>query len=281
MQDFTLHTHTVGFDGHNTVAEMIDRAAALGMHAIGISNHFIVHPRVKESKMYAAACSKGRAWSDIYSASFDEVMARFIPHYAELERLAATAGIRVLRGMEVDWFDDDAWRDGFAEALRILRPDYLIGAKHFVEMDGALYNPHDWEHADVATQEKLLATYWDNVARAARSGLFHWMAHLDLPRKVGLGEDERWEMHENTALDAIAAANVGIEINTGGVGRFGAPYPSARILAGAAARGIPVIISDDAHAAAQIGRDFDVAVDAAREAGGIKFATLDEILRIR
>ncbi len=280
MQNFTLHTHTVGFDGRNTPREMVARAAECGMHTIGVSNHFIVHPRIKESKMYAAACAKGHAWSDIYASSFDEVMARFIPHYAEMEQIADAAGIRVLRGMEVDWFNDDAWRRDFDAAVRVLRPDYLIGAKHFVELDGVLYNPHDMEHAAPELQDRLLAAYWDNIARAAHSGLFNWMAHLDLPKKVGLGRDEKWVAHENAALDAIADAHIAIEVNASGIARMSEPYPSARILCGVVARKIPVILSDDAHRTEQIGYNFDVAGAFARDAGVTNFATVDQILNI-
>ncbi len=281
MQDFTLHTHSVGFDGHNTPAQMVARAAELGFRTIGISNHFIVHPRIKESQMYAAACTKGRAWSDIYSSSFDEVMARFVPHYADMASVAAASDIRVLRGMEVDWFDDDAWRAGFSAALRELKPDYLICAKHIVEFDGLLYNTHDMERAPVEIQNLVLAKYWENIGAAAKSGLFNFMAHLNLPKKVGLGDDAHWAAAENAALDAIARSNTAIEINTSGIGRFGTPYPSARILSGAAKRGVPILLSDDAHRAEQIGRDFDVAMSVAYATGVKRLASLDEILKLR
>ena len=41
MQKFSIHTHTVGYDGKNTVAEMIQHAIKLKREAIGISNHII------------------------------------------------------------------------------------------------------------------------------------------------------------------------------------------------------------------------------------------------
>ena len=48
MQNYTLHTHTVGFDGRNAVMEMVNRARELGLKTIGISNHFIVHLHIKK-----------------------------------------------------------------------------------------------------------------------------------------------------------------------------------------------------------------------------------------
>ena len=41
MQKFSIHTHTVGYDGKNTVAEMILHTIKLKREAIGISNHII------------------------------------------------------------------------------------------------------------------------------------------------------------------------------------------------------------------------------------------------
>ena len=81
-QDFTLHTHTIGCDGKNTPAEMVARATEMGMQAIGISNHFIVHPKIRESNFYPHAVRGG--YNQIYNSSFDEIMARFIPIYQEI-----------------------------------------------------------------------------------------------------------------------------------------------------------------------------------------------------
>ncbi len=271
MQKFTLHTHTIGFDGRSAPREMIMRAAELGMHTIGISNHFIVHPNIKSTPLYDAAVRGG--YNVMYTSSFDEVMARFVPHYAELENLASEFNIRVLRGMEVDFFDTPAWHRGFAAACRELRPDYLIGSAHFVEYNDVLCNVHDMKNAATHDQDAMLRQYWQNIANAANSGLFNWMAHLDLPRKVGLGTDDKWVPCENAALDAVAAAGIAIELNTKGM------HPSARILRGAATRNIPVFISDDAHVASDLGRDFDVAPDILAQSGVKILSDVDEILK--
>lgn len=85
MKKYTLHTHTIGFDGQNSVQDMVKRARELGFDTIGISNHLIVNPGVKESKMYLYAVHGG--YSTIYSSSFDEALSRFIPHYSELNRV--------------------------------------------------------------------------------------------------------------------------------------------------------------------------------------------------
>ena len=77
--------HTIGFDGKNSVPEMICRAKELGFKTVGISNHFIVNPNIKQSLMYSYSLRGG--YSNIYSSSFDEIMKKFVPHYEKIERL--------------------------------------------------------------------------------------------------------------------------------------------------------------------------------------------------
>ena len=121
-------------------------------------------------------------------------------------------------------------------------------------------NVHDLKKADAAKQELLLKKYWHGIACAAESGLFDWMAHLDLPKKVGLGQEEKWAESENRAVEACAKSNTAIEINTSYYRDFCyEPYPSNRILEMIKHEKVPVIICDDAHEVKNIGRHFDEA----------------------
>ena len=76
---YTLHTHTVGFDGRDSVQSMVNRARDLGFKTIGISNHFIVNPVIKNTKMYPYSVRGG--YSNIYSSSFEEALLRFMPPF--------------------------------------------------------------------------------------------------------------------------------------------------------------------------------------------------------
>lgn len=258
IQTYTLHTHTIGFDGRNTVSEMVNRAKELGFNTIGISNHFIVNPTIKLARMYTYSCIGG--YNHIYNESFDEAMTKFVPHYEEIERVKSdNPDLRILRGLEVDFFPESDWIKGFEKCMNVLKPDYLIGSCHFIKYNGGLLNSHDWKAADADAQDILLKTYWANVVNAAQSGIFTWMAHLDLPKKVGLGTEPKWAEYEHKAVDAIRKSNVAMEINTSfyKYKNSNEPYPSNRILN--MAHDIPVLISDDAHASDQIGRWFDLA----------------------
>ena len=270
---YTLHTHTVGFDGQNTIAEMVVASKRLGFSTIGISNHFIVHPNIKDSVMYRYAVM-GK-YDNIYSASFQEALDKFAKHYDEIEKVRAQyPQMQILRGMEVDFFNNSQWLAGFDKVIQYLKPDYLIGSAHFIEHNGLLLNTHDWRHADADMQKDLLETYWTNVANAASSGLFNWLAHLDLPKKVGLGGEDKWAIKENDAIDAAAKSKTAIEINTSFYDRADHPYPSVRILEMAKAANVPVLISDDAHNVNNLGRHFDKAEQLIRE---LKLKRFEEI----
>lgn len=258
MQNCSLHTHTINFDGQNTIKQMIETAQQRGIKTLGISNHFIVHNNVKNSKMYKYAIMGG--YEKIYSSSFEEVLGKFIPHYEELEKEASAAKIRVLRGMEVDFFNTLEWIKNFEKVVKELNPDYVIGSAHFISYKDQLLNMHDLERADANMQNMLLSNYWNNVAEAASSGLFTWMAHLDLPKKVGVGRDLKWQDYEFNTVSKIAEKGIGIEINTGlYTQECYEPYPSDRILQFVADLKVPIIISDDAHKAEQLKRHFEEA----------------------
>lgn len=280
-QDFTLHTHTNEFDGKNSASEMIDAARNAGFKTIGISNHFIVHPTIKQTKLYGASVAGG--YQSMYSTCFDEALAKFQPHYEELMKLQdKNPDIRILRGMEVDYFPTTQWRDGFAHACEILKPDYLIGSAHFVEYGGTVCNVHDMAVVDAKIRDEMLKIYWQNIKNLAESGLFNWLAHLDLPKKKKLGTGKKWDATKADIVATIARAKTPIEINTSGYKLgTGQPYPDDKIMKMIGEYDIPVLISDDAHHVNQIGMNMDWAYMQAYDCGIKTTLCLQKILDFR
>lgn len=274
MQKFSLHTHTIGFDGRNSEAEMLEKAKELGWSHIGFSNHFIVHRAIKEAPMYQYAV-KGN-YHNIYSSSFDEVIAKFEEHYKKIDELKKESDIKILKGMEVDFFAYPEWRENFEKARAHLKPDYLIGAAHFIEHNNTLYNSHDLKASSKAEQNQLLYRYWQNERAAAQSGLFTFMAHLDLMKKVGLGIEPEWAEEERKTIATIKNAGVLVELNTSYFKFGNEPYPGQRIMKMLAQENIPVLISDDAHAVSQLGGNFAIAKEMAKNCGITRFAEIAE-----
>lgn len=172
----------------------------------------------------------------------------------------------VLFGIETDFYEGcekflGEWlpRQGF---------DLVIGSVHYIEGWG-FDNPserHVWDSVDVtATWRK----YFDLVGRMADSGLFDAVGHLDLPKKFGYRPpDKAIREIVQPALDRIAGAAMGIELNTSGLRKqVGEIYPSPLIVSLAREREIPICFGSDSHTPEDIGAGFDLALRLASEAG--------------
>lgn len=274
-QDFSLHTHTIEFDGKNTAQDMIDVAKQYGVKTVGISNHFIVHPDIKKTKFYTPAVLGG--YANMYNSCFDDAVSQFDAHYKELERISKQSDIKILRGMELDLFDSHDWHNGYLRAVKTLKPEYIIGSAHFIEYGGCLCNIHDIKHAQPDDQEKMLKAYWEKIQWIARSGLCTFLAHIDLPARLGLGTDEKWADIEQESVAVIAKSKIPVEINTALYKHKTNPHPSPRIMKMCADNKIPMFLSDDAHHVSQVCQYFDDAKQYAENLG-VNLVGLNKIL---
>jgi len=243
MNDY--HVHSAFSDGRGDVDGFVGRAHELGLAEIGFAEHLV--PRALDSDGYGLPASR-------------------IPDYVRAVRAAGEdTAVRVLLGAEIDYAPGAE-----AELDRLLsqaRFDYVIGAVHFT--DGfafdlpSLADDPRWEDPDA-----LYRSYWDTVARAASWGRFDVVGHLDLPKTFGRRPSAPMGAAEDAALEAVRQAGLAIELNTSGLrSSAGEAYPAPSLLARAARMGIPLTFGSDAHAAADVGRDFGRAVVLARAAG--------------
>jgi len=177
---------------------------------------------------------------------------------------AKRRGLSVKLGIEVDYFPGIE-----AELAELLAPypwDYVLGSVHFV--DGF---PVDQEPGLV---HKLPAgeawrRYFVWLRNAARSGLFDVLSHPDLIKFFGVRapDEETHYLHVETA-DAIEAAGVCVEVSAAGLHKpVGELYPDRPLLEACHVRGIPITLASDAHEAANVGREVELAVALAREVG--------------
>ncbi len=269
--NYSLHTHTIGFDGQNSVEEMVNRAIQLGFSVLGFSNHFIVHPYIKQSRMYKYAETGG--YANIYSETVDEVLARFIPHYQQVRALQFKyKNIKLLCGMEMDLFNYPGWADNVNHAVRILQPDYVIGARHFLEWtNNSVLNIHDIKNAPEQESGQLLRAYYQQFDYGFVDLIMHqikfnisFFAHFNLPQKLGLNDDRM----ENYVLKRFSLMGIPIELNTSLIKNGNYPVSSRlKTFESISKTGVPVIISDDAHKVSQIGNHFDDILNLAQQSG--------------
>lgn len=186
------------------------------------------------------------------------------------EMVAAIQGCdghpEVLFGIEADYYE--GCEDVLTKWLSVHEFDFVLGSVHFINEWG-FDNPderHVWDSVDVAATWR---DYFEAVSKLAATGLFDAVGHLDLPKKFGYrpSESALKEM-VRPALDGIAEARMGIEINTAGLRKpVKEIYPSLEVLAMARKLAIPICFGSDAHSPAEIGAGFDLAVRLAKKAG--------------
>ena len=230
-----LHVHTTFSDGVNTPEEMVRAAVAMGLSAIGFSDH--AHTPFDESWCMAAGAA---------------------PRYrAEIARLkAAYAGkIEILCGIEQDLYSDTP-TEGY---------DYVIGSVHYIRKDG-VYLPVDEtpELLRAAADEHfggdlyaLCEAYYDAVRQVPEATGATIIGHFDLITKflerVPLFDPAhpRYVAAWQGAADALLATGLPFEINTGAMSRGWrtSPYPAAEIRDYLRARGARFLLSGDSHSA--------------------------------
>lgn len=203
---------------------------------------------------------------DSYDPQHRMDMNDFLRYRDAVQEVRGSDAPAVLFGVEADYYP------GCERFLASWLPrqdfDLVLGSVHYIG-DWGFDNPAEadgWNTTDVCA---AWSAYFDLVGRLADTGLYDVVAHLDLPKKFEHrpNENEMKPMAER-ALDRIAGAGMGIEINTSGLyRRVREIYPSFQILRLAHERDIPVCFGSDAHEPSQIAAAFSAALELARSAG--------------
>lgn len=172
----------------------------------------------------------------------------------------------VLFGIEADYYE--GCERFLGDWLPAQGFDFVLGSVHFIEAWG-FDNPEDrhiWDSVDVLDTWR---TYFGLIERLAASCLFDAVGHLDLPKKFGYRPSDR-ELAEMAApaMDRIAEAGMGIEVNASGLRKpVGEVYPSVLLLSLAHEREIPICFGSDAHHPGEVGAGLDAALELALQAG--------------
>jgi histidinol-phosphatase (PHP family) len=175
-------------------------------------------------------------------------------------------GLTLRLGIEADFFPETV--DALRERLAPYPWDYVIGSVHYVDGFPIDENTRFWDALTPDEQNEKWRLYWVRIRQLAESGVYDFVAHPDLPKKFGHRPTVDVTPAIDAALDAIAAADMAIEINTAGWSLpAGEAYPSLELLRAARARDLPLLINADAHFPEFLTRNFDRARDLAREAG--------------
>jgi histidinol-phosphatase (PHP family) len=172
--------------------------------------------------------------------------------FQEARELSQDVGLRL--GIEIDFVPGEEERmDRFAAALPY---DYVIGSVHRVDGDEVD------RQTDLRVYERyetydLYEAYYANLREAALSGRFDVLGHPDLIKIFRRFPDKDITgMLEQTA-DAVAESGVVVDVNSAGLRKpVGEIYPSKKLLEMFHRRGVPIVLSSDAHAPEQVGMGY-------------------------
>src|SRR5215216_1080764 len=145
--------------------------------------------------------------------------------------------------------------------------DYVIGSVHRVENEEVDHPDHQ-EIYDRWDTYDLYEAYYENVRAAALSGRFDVLGHPDLIKIFRRFPDrDVTSMLEETA-DAAAESGIVVDVNAAGLRKpIGEIYPSRDFLEMFHRRGVPIILSSDAHAPGEVAAGYDRSLELVRDVG--------------
>lgn len=250
-----LHVHsTCSADGSSSIGEYARSAAETGLVEVGFCEHADFDPR-----------DRGHGFLDLSQYDVEIAGAR-----------ADVPGIRLRQGVEItyqcsleaeirDWLAGHAW-------------DVVVSSVHLVDYaDGwaMISEPHANEgYFATHSQREAYVPYFEELLRAARSGLGDVLGHFDLVKRYGTAtygrfEPAAFEDEVRSVLRAVIEGGMGLEVNASGRRQQpGEPYPGLEFLRWYREMGGEVLTAgSDAHHVHDLGAGVGEALDLARAAG--------------
>ncbi|MCA9290958.1 MAG: histidinol-phosphatase [Phycisphaerales bacterium] len=246
----TYHCHSTFSDGRDDLPELVARARAAGVRHLGISDHLTILPQGGPTPPWSVDAARVGAYVDAVRAE------------------QTRDDITVLASLEVDWFPEPHVLRALDAAMNDHDWDYLIGSVHYVGAFGVDASADRWRPLGETERDDIHRRYWIEIANLARSRRFDIVGHIDLPKKFNCRPRTVPHAEIDAALDAVADADLVVELNTAGWHKpCQDAYPTLDLLRACHARHIPVTLSSDAHRAEHLLRDFRAAADRLAAAG--------------
>ncbi|ADY54994.1 histidinol phosphate phosphatase HisJ family [Syntrophobotulus glycolicus DSM 8271] len=245
-----LHVHLLGHlertGSQENIRGFLDKAVEAGLSEIGFTDH------------------------DDYFDHLDFGLIR--------EVAAEYPHLRVKVGLEADYREGEEGR--IKSLLSRFDFDYVIGSVH--EIRGWLFDMPQEEQAHyIKEPDRMYKDYFRLLEKAARSGLFQIIGHLDLIKIFGVRP--KTDVRELAAgvLDAVQESGLAVEINTNGrykpVGEW---YPEQKLIEEVIRRNIPLALGSDAHVPENVGRDIQEVAALLRKMGVGQIVSFDREKKI-
>lgn len=269
MSWVNLHNHTKYCDGTSDINDYVREALALKMKALGFSGHAPV------------------PWKTTWNMT-DENLGHYLADVAKAKELFGNE-IEIYRGLEIDYVPGMTHPSGYFKNRGV---DFLIASIHFTgvfadgvpcEMDG----PHALFLRGVndifGGDSRAMVEHYFHTTRQMIDNLdFDILGHFDkikIQNRPGslFSENEPWYKNEILrTLEKIKQKNRIVEVNTRGLykGICNETYPSPWILEIVREMGIPIVLSADSHAPAELNGFFPEAAQMLYDTGFREFRIL-------
>ncbi len=259
-----LHVHsTCSADGASSIADYARRATGLGLVEVGFCEHVDFDPRDQD-------------YGYLVPSDYDQQIGH---------ARALTPGVQLRQGVEVayqacledeirTWLADRPW-DYVVASVHLL--DYADGSAIVSEpgSTGAYFTTH--------SQRQAFLPYFEELLRAAQSGLGDVLGHFDLVKRYGVAhygpfEPTAFEDEIRAVLHAMMEQGMGLEINTSGLRQLpGEPYPALTVLRWYHELGGEILtVGSDTHHADDLAAGISQALTMAQEAGFRAVATFEQ-----
>lgn len=237
--DYTLHSHTQFCDGRADIDTMAAAAVALGMAVYGITPHSPIP--------FPSPCNMRREDVGPYFEAVERVRLRY-------------PQCRFLRGMEIDYIDED-WGP-HSPYFATLGLDFSIGSVHFipdmegepVDIDGSFDNfkrkMADRFRGDI---DYVVDTFYHQSMDMLAKGGFDILGHLDKVGQnasyfaPGIEEGSHYRSLVDEYLGRVIASGVIVEINSKALYDHKRIFPGERYLPRLLDAGVPMVVNSDAH----------------------------------
>ncbi len=250
------HIHTNYSDGKGWPEDYIDWAIETGLSEIGFSDHLTLTDEQQD-------------WSIKLP-----VLEKYIDRVNNLRE--TVTDIKVRLGLEVDYFPGK--EEEIYKTISGLPLDYVIGSVHYMGNGTVDLGPEYYEGKDI---DRLFELYFKLIAQAASTGLFDFMAHIDLVRIFRYYPSVNAEPMYRFLAGELSKSDVAFEINTNGMNKpLKDFYPDRRYLHVFREEGVPVCVNSDAHNPASLGQYFDDAYRLLTLAGFKEMITFENRKRI-
>jgi histidinol-phosphatase (PHP family) len=187
--------------------------------------------------------------------------------YVELFKEAENNGLDVRMSIEMDYTPGKhAEMESFIQSYPF---DYVIGSVHWVDdfgIDLAEYRK-EWDRRDLY---EIYEKYYSQIVTLAQSNLFDIVGHLDLVKIFNyIPQDQEFIFQQyDRVTEALKDSKTCVEISTAGLRKpVGRMYPEPNLLSMCYKKGIPIVLSSDAHEPHQIGENYGSAIQLAKEIG--------------